>query len=140
MAALAKLAASPASNIPSASGNEKASDQGQVYNAPTAAGAQTQPAQHSLSNEINGQSAGEDVNNYHGWDSQQNKSDANNGGNNDYQGYGGYEQDGDAYGNYSGDGNGNMVDVGGSTAIKEDGCVYNLLATLYTIKIVPSVF
>jgi len=88
---------------------------------------------HISTNENSGQDI-VDEDSYQGWDSQQNKGDASNGGNNDYQGYGGYEQEGEGYGDYPGGGNGNMVDVGGSTAIKEDGCVYNLLATLHVSK------
>ncbi|KAF8459383.1 hypothetical protein BGX38DRAFT_5847 [Terfezia claveryi] len=109
--------------------SEKASDLRSTSGVPTTAA----PQAHTPSNENNGQDK-VDEDSYQGWDSQQNKGDASNGGNNDYQGYGGYEQEGDGYGDYSGGGSGNMVDVGGSTAIKEDGCVYNLLATLHALK------
>ncbi|KAF8422676.1 hypothetical protein EV426DRAFT_604999 [Tirmania nivea] len=128
----AKPTAPSASSVSAVKVSEKASDLRSASGAPTTAAPQTQQA-HTSSNENNGQDI-VDEDNYQGWDSQQNKGDTSNGGNNDYQGYGGYEQEGDGYGDYSGGGNGNMVDVGGSTAIKEDGCVYNLLATLHALK------
>ena len=126
----AKPAALSASSASAVKGGEKASDPRSASGAPSTAAPQQA---HPSSNENNGQDI-VDEDSYQVWDSQQNKGDASNGGNNDYQGYGGYEQEGDGYGDYSGGGNGNMVDVGGSTAIKEDGCVYNLLATLHALK------
>jgi len=126
----AQPTAPSASSVTIVKGSEKASELRSASGAPTTAAPQTQQA-HASSNENNGQDI-VDEDGYQGWDSQQNKGDASNGGN-DYQGYGGYEQ-GDGYGDYSGGGNGNMVDVGGSTAIKEDGCVYNLFATLHALK------
>lgn len=110
---------------------EKASDPRSSSTAPPTT-SQTQQSQNT-SNELKGQDT-VDEDNYQTWDSQQNRIDTNNNGDVDYQGYSGYEQEGDGYGDYSGGGNGNMVDVGGSTAIKEDGCVYNLLASLHIIK------
>ncbi|RPB29581.1 hypothetical protein L211DRAFT_844547 [Terfezia boudieri ATCC MYA-4762] len=121
----------PAPSVSSASTvrrSEKASDLRSASGVPTTAA----PQAHTSSNENNGQD-NVDEDSYQGWDSQQNKGDASNGGNNDYQGYGGYEQEGDGYGDYSGGGSGNMVDVGGSTAIKEDGSTYlNMCLSLPT--------
>lgn len=54
------------------------------------------------------------------------KEEGASGGNMDYQAYSEYDQEAGGY-DYSGAGGGNLVDVGGSTAIKEDGCVLQLL-------------
>ena len=115
-----------ASSVITTKGSEITVDPSPAPSAPPPAQAQAQRAQRS--NELNGHGTGDDNNPM--WETQQGKNDANNGGNGDYQGYNSYEQEPDGYGDYSGAGNGNMVDVGGSTAIKEDGCVYNLLANL----------
>lgn len=126
-AAVSTTSVTPAaSSVITSKGSEITVDPYPAPSAPPSAPAQAQRAQRS--NELNGHGTGDDNNPI--WEAQQGKNDANNGGNSDYQGYNSYEQETDGYGDYSGAGNGNMVDVGGSTAIKEDGCVYNLLANL----------
>ena len=136
----AKLAAqvSSVTSAPdAATGTEKATDPRPASNT-AGANTQTQTNQPTTSTEANGNAGGEDS--YQGWEMHQGKRDVKEGSNNDYQGYGGYEPEGDGYGDYSGGGGGNMVDVGGSTAIKEDGCVYNLLEAFRLYGVSPVVF
>ena len=89
--------------------------------------APSQQCQEAESTEISGNNADEGSKN---WEPPQVKQEGHNGNGNEYQKYNGYDHDGEGYPDYSGGGGGNMVDVGGSTAIKEDGCVYDLLAFL----------
>lgn len=83
-----------------------------------------------------------DEDNYQSWDSQNNGSGNNGAGTgNGYADYSGYETHNESYGDYSGgDGGGTLVDVGGSTAIKEDGCVYMLLLYFLHFTFFPSKF